>query len=79
MADAEPSGITEKILIEAEIALISSMRAEGLGRLMTDGELMMVLQHHGIPTRLIDVSVQPLEALFFAVDSSGEVAGRPSG
>jgi hypothetical protein len=76
MANEHPSEITEKILIESEIALIKSMRTEGLGRLMTDGELMMVLQHHGIPTRLIDVSVQPLEALFFAVDSSDEAPGR---
>lgn len=49
---------------------------EGLGRLMTDGELLAVLQHHGIPTRLIDVSAGPFEALFSAVDRAEDTDGR---
>lgn len=36
----------------------------------------MVLQHHGIPTRLVDVSVRPVEALLFAVDRDDAAAGR---
>jgi FRG domain-containing protein len=43
---------------------------------MTDGELLTVLQHHGIPTRLIDVSTSPTEALFFAVDRNDGADGR---
>jgi len=62
--------VKEAHLATAESEIIKAMRAEGLGRRMTDGELLMVLQHHGIPTRLVDVSVTPLEALFFAVDQN---------
>lgn len=43
---------------------------------MKDGELLAVLQHHGIPTRLIDVSERPREALFFAVDRDDDIPGR---
>jgi hypothetical protein len=68
--------VSEADLKAAETAIIQAMRAEGLGRLMTDGELLMVLQHHGIPTRLIDVSTTAREALFFAVDHNDAADGR---
>lgn len=68
--------VTEAHLQDAEQAIIRATRAEGIGRRMTDGELLMVLQHHGIPTRLIDVSALPLEALFFAVDRNDASPGR---
>jgi len=68
--------VTEAHLQAAEQAIISASRQEGIGRRMTDGELLMVLQHHGIPTRLVDVSARPLEALFFAVDRNDAAAGR---
>jgi hypothetical protein len=68
--------VTEADLTTAETTIIQAMRKEGLGRLMTDGELLMVLQHHGIPTRLIDVSTAPTEALFFAVDQNDAADGR---
>ena len=45
------------------------MRDEGLGRSLSDFELITVLQHHLMPTRLIDVSRSPMESLFFAVES----------
>ncbi len=70
------SRITEAHLQAAEQAIISATREEGIGRRMTDGELLMVLQHHGIPTRLVDVSAFPLEALFFAVDRNDAAPGR---
>jgi hypothetical protein len=44
------------------------MREQGLGHQMNDGQLSMVLQHHGIPTRLVDVSKGWLPALWFATD-----------
>jgi hypothetical protein len=68
--------VAEADLAATETAIIKGMRAEGLGRLMTDGELLMVLQHHGIPTRLIDVSTAAREALFFAVDHNDAADGR---
>ncbi len=68
--------VDEQTIARAEQAILDSMREQGLGRLMTDGELLAVLQHHGIPTRLIDVSTAPLEALFFAVDQEHGVDGR---
>lgn len=68
--------VTEQHLADAEAAIIDALRAEGMGRRMTNGELLMVCQHHGVPTRLIDVSEMPLEALFFAVEKEDQSDGR---
>jgi len=45
------------------------------GKLMGEAEPRTVLQDHGVPTRLIDSSSGPLEALFFAVDRHDSVDG----
>jgi hypothetical protein len=71
-----PSRLDERVLEVAERAIVAAMRDEGIGRNMTEGELLAVLQHHGIPTRLVDVSKAPLEALFFAVDQEHSADGR---
>jgi hypothetical protein len=68
--------VAEADLAAAEMAIIDAMREEGLGRRMTDGDLLMILQHHAIPTRLIDVSAAAMEALFFAVDQNDAADGR---
>lgn len=68
--------IDEYHLAMAERAVIDSLRSEGIGRRMTAGELLMVCQHHLVPTRLIDVSMEPLEALFFATEKEDGTDGR---
>lgn len=66
----------EPDMLAREKVVLRQMRGQGLGRVMSDGELLMVLQHHGIPTRLIDVSERALEALFFAVEKEDTTNGR---
>jgi hypothetical protein len=68
--------ISERTLAELESAVLDQMTGRGLGRGMTRGELLMVLQHHGGPTRLMDVSDRPLEALYFAVEGADAIDGR---
>ena len=73
---ALPGGVGEKRLAEVETMVINAMREEGIGRRMSDGQLLSVLQHHGVPTRLIDFSSEALEALYFAVENYDTVDGR---
>ncbi|MFS8202625.1 FRG domain-containing protein [Streptomyces sp. CWNU-52B] len=73
---AQGQRVNEGMMHAAEQAILDEMKKQGLGRLMKDGELLSVLQHHGIPTRLIDVSERPHEALFFAVDRDDDTDGR---
>lgn len=68
--------VRESHLAAAENAVIAALREEGMGRRMSDGELLMICQHHLVPTRLIDVSTKPLEALFFAVEKEDGTDGR---
>lgn len=68
--------VDEAHLAAAEQSVIRALREEGMGRRMSDGELLMICQHHLVPTRLIDVSEKPLEALFFAVEKEDGTDGR---
>lgn len=87
--DAMP---TERQVRARELALIREARAWGLelamGTLATDLHMLAFLQHHGVPTRLLDVTSNPMTALWFACqsrdgrDSSGalfafDVTGLP--
>ncbi|MDO8362772.1 MAG: FRG domain-containing protein [Actinomycetota bacterium] len=66
----------EAAFSRAERAVLRQMRLEGLGRNMSDGELLMVLQHHAAPTRLIDTTYAPRVALYFAVSAQDRTDGR---
>jgi hypothetical protein len=68
--------VTEDLLSTTEQAILKAMRSEGLGHRMSDGELLTVLQHHAIPTRLIDVSRSALPALYFATETADRIDGR---
>jgi FRG domain len=61
--------VTESQLRGHEGELLASARAAGYGRTVGDIELLAVLQHHGAATRLLDVSSDPMVAMWFAVEN----------
>lgn len=68
--------ITENLMAKVEAAILADARSRGLGKGMSDGHLLMLLQHYGSPTRLLDVSTGPMEALFFATEGNDAFDGR---
>lgn len=74
--DGKSRKISESLINKVELSLLKTARAEGLGRNLSDMNLLALLQHHGIPTRLLDVSRDPLVALYFAVANSESRPGR---
>jgi hypothetical protein len=80
------STVTERAMRNEETRILEEARRWGLGRDLgpsaTDMHMLAVLQHHGVPTRLIDVTANPMTALWFAVeehapDIDGEVRRTP--
>ena len=80
------SNVTEKKMRDAEMGIVAEARRWGLGRDLgpsaTDMHMLAVLQHRGVPTRLIDVTSNPMTALWFAVeehkpDEDGSVRRSP--
>jgi hypothetical protein len=78
--------VTEERLRERELEILQEARRWGLGRDLgssaTDLHMLAVLQHHGVPTRLIDVTANPMTALWFATEehrpnSSGKARRSP--
>lgn len=63
--------VTETSMRAAEVVRLTEARRWGLGRDLgtsaTDMHMLAVLQHHGVPTRLFDVTANPMTALYFAV------------
>lgn len=64
--------VTEELMRKKELEILEEARRWGLGRDLgssaTDLHLLAVLQHHGVPTRLIDVTSNPMTALWFATE-----------
>lgn len=76
-ARAEAKGaLSEELLGGIEEAILAEAASHGLDKSVSPGELLMILQHHAAPTRLLDVSTKPLEALYFAVESGDAKDGR---
>ena len=63
-------------MLEAELRLLSNARKLGIGRGLTALETLTLLQHHGSPTRLIDITSDWKVALFFACESDDDRDGR---
>lgn len=66
----------ETKIAEAEKRILSLARENGVGRGLSQLETLTVLQHHGVPTRLIDVSTDWKVALYFACETLDSVDGR---
>lgn len=82
MLERRDGDVTEVSLRAAEREILTEARRWGLGRDLglsaTDMHMLAVLQHHGVPTRLYDVTANPMTALYFAIqddkpDANGEV------
>lgn len=70
------SCMNEMKMVEAEKRLLNKARDIGIGRGLTALETLTLLQHHGSPTRLIDVTSDWKIALFFACEGDNDVDGR---
>lgn len=70
---------TEMLVRQNELAILREARAWGLGAeagpLATDLWLLAHLQRHGVPTRLLDVTDNPMTALWFACAGDDDVGG----
>ena len=65
---------TEVELRQREVAVLRSAREWGLGRRSSDLALLVHLQQHGVPTRLLEVTDNPMTALWLACESGDEPA-----
>lgn len=68
----EGGEVTEEQVRKREREILEEAHRWGLGRDLgpsaTDMHVLAVLQHHGVPTRLIDVTANPMTALWFATE-----------
>lgn len=66
----------ERAMLTAELELLKKARNMGIGRGLTALETLTLLQHHGSPTRLIDVTSDWKVALYFACEGDDDRDGR---
>ncbi|APQ72950.1 FRG domain-containing protein [Clostridium botulinum] len=75
-----PSISRDEGYLENEGAIFNeatSMKAEEFNKLSKPIQKLSKLQHYGIPTRLVDLSLDPLISLFFAIQNvNGKDAGN---
>lgn len=64
LLDAKTPKDYEKAMLKAELSLLDKARKIGIGRGLTALETLTLLQHHGSPTRLIDITSDWKVALF---------------
>lgn len=66
----------ERVIAATEKSILDLARQNGIGRRLTALETLTVLQHHQVPTRLIDVSTDWKVALYFACEELDSKGGR---
>lgn len=74
-----PTALRDSDLETAERTLLNEARAWVTATTVAptnDLEWLALLQHHGVPTRLVDFTEDPLIATFFAAESHHDVEGR---
>ena len=76
LLDATTPGDYEDTMLNAELCLLEKARKMGIGHGLTALETLTLLQHHGSPTRLIDVTSDWKVALYFACESDADRDGR---
>jgi FRG domain len=71
---------TEAEIRERERALLHEAREWGIGLELgdqaTDLHILAIMQHHGLPTRLVDVTHDPMTAMFFACEPRSDGDGH---